>query len=171
MKFSIFSKWMYRASITRNLFNSSRAFFHKWLKWRGYSPFAYMFFVILLHLMIVSSMPLCFAGNPNFVNKLPLYAFNIQFMYEDLNFSFLLWNKLHLYFVTFLLPVSIVSILFDRWRVSLHMARLQNVILHFGEVRAFVLFHKIPISTIKLPKRRWFQNFLDISLPDGQMEM
>ena len=48
-----------------------------------------------------------YTGNPNFVNTLPLYTINIQFMYENLNFSFLLWNKLHLNFVTFLLPVSI----------------------------------------------------------------
>ena len=33
-------------------------------------------------------------------------------MYENLNSSFLLWNKLHLYFVTFLLPVSILTLLF-----------------------------------------------------------
>ena len=52
-------------------------------------------------------MPLSFAGNPKFMNTLPLYTFNIQFMYDNLNFSFLLWNKLHLYFVTFLLPFSI----------------------------------------------------------------
>ena len=52
-------------------------------------------------------MPLSFAGNPNFVNKLPPYTFNIQLMFDNFNFSFLLWNKLHLYFVTFLLSVSI----------------------------------------------------------------
>ena len=52
-------------------------------------------------------MPLSFDGNPNFVNTSPLYTFNIQFMYDNLNFSFLLWNKLYLYFVTFLLRVSI----------------------------------------------------------------
>ena len=57
--------------------------------------------------MVVSSMPLSFAGIPNFVYTLPFYKFNIQFMYDNLNVSFLLWNKLHLYFVTFLLPVSI----------------------------------------------------------------
>ena len=38
--------------------------------------------------MVVSSMPLSFAGNLNFVNTLPLYTFNIQFMYDNLNFSF-----------------------------------------------------------------------------------
>ena len=59
--------------------------------------------------MVVSSMSLSLAGNPNFVNTLPLYIFNIQFMYDNLNFSFLLWNKLHLYFVTFLLLASIYS--------------------------------------------------------------
>ena len=42
------------------------------------------------------------------MNKLPLYIFNNRFKYENLKFSFLLWNKLHLYFVTFILPVSIV---------------------------------------------------------------
>ena len=31
-----------------------------------------------------------YTGNPNFVNTLPLYTFNIQFMYDNLNFSFLL---------------------------------------------------------------------------------
>ena len=42
------------------------------------------------------------------MNKLPLYTFNIQFMYDNLIFfRFLLWNKLHQYFLTFLLPVSI----------------------------------------------------------------
>ena len=60
--------------------------------------------------MVDSSMSLSFAGNPNFVNTLTLYTFNIQFMCDNLNFSFLLRNKLHLYFVTFLLPVSIVEI-------------------------------------------------------------
>ena len=52
-----------------------------------------------------------------FVNTLPLYTFNIQFMYDNLNFSFLLWSKLHLYFVTFLLLASIDVLLgseFDR---------------------------------------------------------
>ena len=34
--------------------------------------------------MVVSSMPLPFAGNPNFVNTLLLYTFNIQFMYDNL---------------------------------------------------------------------------------------
>ena len=63
--------------------------------------------VILPHLMDGLSMPLSFAGNPKFVNKLPLYTFNSQFMYNNLNFSFLLWNKLHVYFVTFLLSISI----------------------------------------------------------------
>ena len=37
--------------------------------------------------MVVSSMPLSFVGNPNFVNTLPLYTFNIQFAYDNLNFS------------------------------------------------------------------------------------
>ena len=110
MKFSIFSKWMYRTSIIRNLFNKSRAFFHKWLKWRSYSPFAYMLFCNLTPLdTIVVNAIVFFARNPNFVNKLPLYTFNIQFKYDNLNFSFLLWNKLHLYFVAFLLPVSIYT--------------------------------------------------------------
>ena len=44
MKFSLFSKWMYRTWIIRNLFNSSRAVCHKWLKWRSYSPFTFMLF-------------------------------------------------------------------------------------------------------------------------------
>ena len=35
---------MYRTYIIRNLFNSPRAFFHKWLKWRSYSSFAFMSF-------------------------------------------------------------------------------------------------------------------------------
>ena len=71
-----------------------RDFFPKWLKWRSYSPFADMLFVNLLHLMDVWSKPLSLSGNPNFVNKLHLYTFNIQFMYKNLNFSFLLhvWN-------------------------------------------------------------------------------
>ena len=69
--------------------------------------------------MVVSSMPLSFAGNPNFVNTLPLYTFNIQFMYDNLNFSFLLWSK---YFVTFLLPVSIV------WPRSIYLSRGWSVV-------------------------------------------
>ena len=36
--------------------------------------------------MVVSSMPLSFAGYPNFVNILTLYTFNIQFMYDNLDF-------------------------------------------------------------------------------------
>ena len=43
MKFSIFSKWMFTL-IIRNLFNSSRVFFHTWRKWRSYSHFAFMLF-------------------------------------------------------------------------------------------------------------------------------
>ena len=31
-------------------------------------------------------MPLSFAGNPNFVNTLPLYTFNIKFIYDNLIF-------------------------------------------------------------------------------------
>ena len=71
-------------------------------------PLLSCYFVILSHLMVVSSMSLSFAGNPNFVNTLPLYTFNIQFMYDNLNFSFFLCHKLHLNCVTFLLPVSIL---------------------------------------------------------------
>ena len=40
--------------------------------------------------MVVLSVPLSFAGNPNFVNTLPLYTFNIQFMYD--NFIFFVFN-------------------------------------------------------------------------------
>ena len=39
---STLTKWMYRNSTIWNLLDSLRAFFHKWLKWRRYSPFAYM---------------------------------------------------------------------------------------------------------------------------------
>ena len=41
---STLTKWMYRISTIWNLLNSLRTFFHKWLKWRRYSPFAYMLF-------------------------------------------------------------------------------------------------------------------------------
>ena len=122
MKLSIFSKLVYRTSIIQNLINSLRAFYNKWLKWRSYSPFAYMLFCNLTQtwwkfrqchcLFAENPIRQChclFAENQNFVNKLPLYTFNIQIMYDNLNFSFLLWNKLHLYFVTFLLTVSIIN--------------------------------------------------------------
>ena len=41
------------------------------------------------------------------INYVFTQSFNIQFMYENLNFSFLLWKKLYLYFVTFVLRASI----------------------------------------------------------------
>ena len=72
-------------------------------------PLVTCYFVILPHLMDVLSMTLSFAGHLNFVNKLRLDTFHIQFMYDNLNFLFLLRNKSHLYFVTFLLSVSIIS--------------------------------------------------------------
>ena len=46
--------------------------------------------------------------------------------------------------------------------LSLYMVRSQNVIQHLWEGN-FVLFDKIPVSTIKLPKSR-FQAFFDVSL-------
>ena len=93
----------------RNLFNSSRAFFHKCLKWRSYSPFAFMLFCNLtpLHGSFVNAIVFC--RKSEFCEYIISYTHNIQFMYDSLNFSFLLWNKLHLYFVTFLLPVSIYN--------------------------------------------------------------
>ena len=86
-----------------------RAFFHKWLKWRSYSRLLTCYFVYWPYLIDVGPMPLSFAGNTNFANKLRIYIFNIEFMYDNLNFSFLLWRKLHLHFETFLLPVSIYT--------------------------------------------------------------
>ena len=44
----------------------------------------------------------------------------------------------------------------------LYMVRSQNVIYHLWEGN-FILFDKIPVSTIKLPQWR-FQAFLDVSL-------
>ena len=38
-------------------------------------------------------MPLSLAGNPNFVKKLPLNTFNIQFMYDKLIFFFIFTMK------------------------------------------------------------------------------
>ena len=110
---------MYRTSTIWNLFNSLRAFFSKWLKWRSYSPFAKCYFVNWPHLTDEGS----FARNSNFENKLRLYTFNIQCMYENVNFSFLLWNKLYLYFVTFLLRASICS-------CKMVECCLQSVIFH-----------------------------------------
>ena len=76
-------------------------------------PLAYMLFcdnyLTLLDGSFVNAI--VFYRKSEFVNKLPLYTFNIQFMYDNLNFSFLLCNKLHLYFVTFLLTVSISNAL------------------------------------------------------------
>ena len=46
--------------------------------------------------------------------------------------------------------------------LSLYMVRSQNVIQHLIEGNV-ILFDKIPVSTIKLPKWR-FQAFLDVSL-------
>ena len=57
--------------------------------------------------MVVSSMSLSFAGNPNVVNTLPLYTFKIQFMYENLNFFFIM-KQIASIFVTFLFRVSIL---------------------------------------------------------------
>ena len=54
-------------------------------------------------------LAISFVGNSNFENKLRLYTFKFQFMYENVNFSFLLWNKLYLYFVTFLLRACIFN--------------------------------------------------------------
>ena len=51
-----------------------------------------------------------------------------------------------------------------QWRVSLYMVILQNVVEHSGEGNP-ILFGKIPVPIIELPKRR-FQTFLGISLPE-----
>ena len=107
MKFSIFSKWMYRNSTIRNLFNSLSAFSTIDSNEGVIHTFLTCYFVILPDLMDVLSLQLSFGGNPNFVNKLPLFTFNIQFMYDNLKFSFSICNKLHPYFVTFLLHVRI----------------------------------------------------------------
>ena len=104
----------------RNLFNLSRAFFNKWLKWRSFSPFDFMLFCNLTPLGGRFINAIVFVGNSNFVNKLPLYTFNIQFMYDNLNSSVSLWNKLHLYFVTFLLSVSIYSQISDMGGLLIH---------------------------------------------------
>ena len=109
MKFSIFSKRMCRTQIIRNWL---RAFFHKWLRWRSYTIIAFMSFCNLTPLDGRFVNGIAFARSPKFVNTLPLYTFNIQFMNDNLDFSFLLWNKLHLYFVTFLLPVSLYPFVF-----------------------------------------------------------
>ena len=45
---------------------------------------------------------------------------------------------------------SLVTVVSDQWRVSLHMVMLQNVMYHSGE-GVFILFDKIPVSTIELP--------------------
>ena len=50
-----------------------------------------MLFCYLTPLDIIVVNAIVFAGNPNFVNKLPLYTFDIKFMYDNLNFSFLLY--------------------------------------------------------------------------------
>ena len=56
----------------------------------------------------------------------------------------------------------------DQWRVSLYVVIIQNVVQHSGE-GDLILFGKIPVPTIQLPKRR-FQTFLDISLPKKLIE-
>ena len=44
----------------------------------------------------LGSMQLSFAGNPNFANKLRLYTFNIEFIYENLNFC-VYYDKNYIY--------------------------------------------------------------------------
>ena len=106
MKIGKFWKWMYPTPTIWNSFKLLRTFFDKWLKWRSYSPFAYMLMCNFTTIdgRLVNSIVFC----RKFINELRLYTFNIQFyIYDNLIFSFLLWKKLHLYFVTLLLPVSI----------------------------------------------------------------
>ena len=110
MKFSIFSKWMYRTSTIRNVFNSLRVFFHTWQKWRSYSPFNYVLFCNLTPLdgRFVNVIVFCRKSEfREYIISLhiqqSIYVHQVEF------FRFIIWNKLHLYFVTFLLSVSIYS--------------------------------------------------------------
>ena len=59
---------------------------------------------------------------------------------------------------------SKIGVMSYQWRMSLYVVIIQNVVQHSGE-RDLILFGKIPVSTIELPKRR-FQTFLDIFLPE-----
>ena len=52
--------------------HSLRAFSHKWLKMKKVFTLCLHVICNLTHSMVVSSMPVPFAGNPNFVNTFPL---------------------------------------------------------------------------------------------------
>ena len=109
---------MYSTEIIRNLFKSSKAFIHKWLKWRSYSPFAFMLFCNLTPLDGRFVNAIVFCQKSEFCEYITSLHIQRSIYVRQFEFTFLLWNKLHLYFVTFLLLASIVKRVYGAWELE-----------------------------------------------------